>query len=69
LKDHEPYAAAFSPDGTRVAVGYYKPTTVVVLSGLNLTKLFEADTAGSGYDNLKAVAWSQDGRFLFAGGE
>ena len=70
LEGHRPYAAAFSPDGTQVAVGYEtNPPKVMVLSGSNLSRLFEADTAGLGYHNLQAVAWSQDGRFLFAGGQ
>jgi WD40 repeat protein len=64
----DPYMAAFSPDGTRVAVGFYGSRRVAVLSGLDLAKDFEADTAGVPDVDLKAVAWSQDGRFLFAGG-
>jgi hypothetical protein len=40
---------------------------VVVLSGSNLRQLFKADTAGVEQD-ISSVGWSQDGRFLFAGG-
>jgi WD40 repeat protein len=65
----KPYAAAFSPDGTRVAVGFEDTRKVVVLSGSDLTRLFEADTTGIPDVGLFAVGWSQDGRFLFAGGQ
>jgi hypothetical protein len=64
-----PYSAAFSPDGTRIAVGDYDTHNVVVLSGSDLTQLFKADTNGIP-DNkgMIGVAWSQDGRFLYGGG-
>jgi WD40 repeat protein len=68
-KGHRAYSAAFSPDGTRVAAGDYDSHDVVVLSGSDLTQLFKADSTGIP-DNvaMEAVAWSQDGRFLYAGG-
>jgi WD40 repeat protein len=68
-KNHRPYSAVFSPDGTRVAVGDADTHVVVVLSGSDLTEQFKADTSGIP-DNLGmvAVAWSQDGHFLYAGG-
>jgi WD40 repeat protein len=67
-KGHRPYSA-FSPDGARVAVGDYDSHDVVVLSGSDLTQLFKADTTRIP-DNteVSSVAWSQDGRFLYAGG-
>jgi WD40 repeat protein len=65
---HLPYAAAFSPDGTRVAVCFEDAPKVVVLSGSDLIPLFEADTTGID-EGLLSVGWSQDGRFLFAGGK
>jgi WD40 repeat protein len=68
-KGHRPWSAAFSPDGTRVAVGSRDNHDVVVLSDSDLTQLFKADTTGIPDDAvLAAVAWSQDGRFLYAGG-
>jgi WD40 repeat protein len=67
LEGHRPYAADFSSDGARVAVGCSDTPKVVVLSGSNLTQLFEADTTGVAAP-LFAVEWSQNGRFLFAGG-
>jgi hypothetical protein len=69
LKGHLPYAAAFSQDGARVAVGFDDTPKVVILSGLDLTRPFEAHTAGiANTDNISSIGWSQDGRFLFAGG-
>jgi len=67
LEGHRPYAAAFAPDGTRVAVGFEDTPKVVILSGSDLRHLSEADTTGVGAA-LHAVGWSHDGRFLYAGG-
>jgi WD40 repeat protein len=68
-KGHRPYTAAFSPDGSRVAVGASENHDVVVLSGSNLKELFKPDTTRiPKNDALDAVAWSEDGRFLYAGG-
>ena len=69
FKGHLPFAAAFSPDGTRVAVGHDDINDVVVLSGSDLTRVFKADTAGVANVGMSAVGWSPDGRFLFAGGQ
>jgi WD40 repeat protein len=65
---HKPYSAAFSPDGSRVAVGYNDASVVSVLSGKDLEQLFDANTTGIPNVGLCAVGWSQDGRSLFAGG-
>jgi WD40 repeat protein len=69
LMEDNPYVAAFSPDGDNVAVGFFYSHRVVILSGSDLNQLFEANTAGVADRALKAVAWSQDGHFLFAGGD
>ncbi|MEI7673109.1 MAG: caspase family protein, partial [Deltaproteobacteria bacterium] len=64
-----PYAARFSPDGSLIAVGYYHDTAnVSVLSARDLSLLFTPDIGGVTTGNLSSVAWSADGRFLFAGG-
>jgi WD40 repeat protein len=65
---YRPYSAAFSPDGSRVAVGSEDTNDVVVLSGTELKQLFEPNTAGIPNVSLRAVGWSEDGRFLYAGG-
>ena len=63
-----PFAAAFSPGGKRIAVGFEDTTAVNVLSGRDVSFLFAPDTAGVGNGNLSTVAWSADGAVLFAGG-
>jgi len=72
-KGHKPLGATFSPDATHIAVSYFDVNDVVVLSGSNLTQLFNADTARIPniglFVGFVAVGWSQDGRFLFAGGK
>lgn len=64
-----PFGVAFSPDGSKLAVGYYptNETEVDLLDGQSLETLPGPDTRGlNGF--LNAVTWSQDGATLFAGG-
>ena len=63
-----PFTVAFSPDSTRIAVGYEDSTAVDLLDGRTLAQLGSADTAGIGNGSLSGVAWSADGGTLFAGG-
>ena len=68
-----PWGLAFSPDGTRLAVGFNLSPKVDVLrvKGNALEYEYSPDTTGvKGGPNkdLKTVAWSADGRFLYAGG-
>jgi WD40 repeat protein len=63
-----PYSAAFSHDGRQVAVGYADSRRVDVLSAETLGLRFSADTAGMYNGSLPTIAWSQDGRFLYAAG-
>ncbi len=69
----KPFSVAFSPDGSKIAVGYLDVATVEVLSGVGsaspLDLLFLADMTDVEYKNLgDAVEWSQDGKYLYAGG-
>ena len=86
----QPASVMFSPDGSRVAVGFRRPrkepsyfqlrrcarcepgpaftAKVVVLDGRTLAPLYEPDTTGVGDGILSEVAWSADGRTLYAGG-
>ncbi|MDI6753056.1 MAG: caspase family protein [Thermodesulfobacteriota bacterium] len=64
----EPSAVRFSPDGQEIALGFDDTTAVNVLSGNDLAFRFAPDTQGVGNGNLGSVAWSADGRRLYAGG-
>jgi WD40 repeat protein len=69
-----PWGLAFSPDGTRLAVGFEHTPGVDVLQvkGNTLEHEYSPDVsgvkAGPGAGDLRTVAWSRDGRFLYAGG-
>lgn len=62
----KPYGIAWSPDGSRLAIGLQDAPRVVVLAGNNLSLLNTADAGGAG--NLGRVAWSADGQTLYAAG-
>jgi WD40 repeat protein len=59
---------AFSPDGSRVAVGYHDTTRVTVLDGHTLHELVAPDTRGIANGNVGSVVWSTDGKLLYGGG-
>src|SRR5262249_39560000 len=63
-----PFAARFSPDGRRIAVGFRDSTVVQVLDAKTLTEVARPSTVGVDNGSLTSVAWSADGRFLVAGG-
>jgi WD40 repeat protein len=68
-----PWGLAFSPDGTRLAVGYEHSAAVEVLQvkGNSLEQSYSPDTSGAKAGTVmdfRTVAWSPDGRFLFAAG-
>ena len=65
--DH-PSAVSFSPDGSRVGIGFEDSTQVAVLSGRDLSPLYAPDTSGVNNGDFGNVAWSADGRTLYAGG-
>jgi WD40 repeat protein len=64
----EPYSVQFSPDGRKIAVGYDDATKVDVLSSTDLSVLYRPDTKGVTRGDLSKVAWSTDGKQLYAGG-
>ena len=64
----DPYAARFSPDGSKVALGYQDTANVSVLSGRDLSLLYSPDSDQVKNGNLRSVSWSSDGRQLLAGG-
>ena len=63
-----PIRVAFSPDGSKVAVGFSDSTRVDVLSGQDLRHLYSPDTSRLKNGSLSSVAWSMDGERLCAGG-
>ncbi|MDS4014838.1 MAG: caspase family protein [Candidatus Accumulibacter sp.] len=63
-----PFAAQFSPDGTRIAVGFSDTRTVQVIDGTKLTDVARANTMGIDTGTLSSLTWSEDGRRLYAAG-
>jgi WD40 repeat protein len=63
-----PFAARFSPDGRRIAVGFADQPRVAVLSAGNLEVLYESRPDRNGSGALFAVAWSPDGQQLYGAG-
>jgi WD40 repeat protein len=64
-----PYRVAFSPDGTVLTAGYERAMAVDLLDGHSLMPLPPSPNVdGLVGGNLSTVAWSQDGKTLYAGG-
>ncbi len=64
----EPFAVAFSPDGSHIAVGLADAPAVALLSGQDLQPLEPPGRKGLDNGDLSKVAWSADGQRLYAGG-
>jgi WD40 repeat protein len=64
----KPFSAMFSPNGSKIAVGFKDSTKVNVLSARDLSHLYSPDTSDVDNGNLGRVAWSHDGSYLYAGG-
>ena len=65
---NQPFSAIFSPDGSKIAVGFDDSTRVAVVSGRDLSRLFAPNMDSVDSENLISMAWSADGKTLFAGG-
>jgi WD40 repeat protein len=65
---NKPFFARFSPNGRRIAVGFDDSTAVALLDGASLDPLAGVDTSTMTNGSLNSVAWSADGRRLFAAG-
>jgi WD40 repeat protein len=63
----KPFGISVSPQGDRMAVGFQDMPHVTVLSAKDLSVLSSPDTRGV-TGNLASVAWSDDGRLLYASG-
>ncbi|WP_119388924.1 caspase family protein [Taklimakanibacter lacteus] len=60
---------AFSPDGSKLLVGYVGTMAVDILDARSLQRLYQADTSGLAIGDLAAVGWSDDGQTIFAAGD
>lgn len=60
-------AVRFSPDGSKIAVGFNDSTHINVLSATDLSLLFAPDTRG--VNNSVQATWSATGEVLYAGGQ
>ena len=62
-----PSSVSFSPDNSKIAVGFFDSIKVDVLSGKDLAYLYSPDTAGILGGAFSSMAWSSDGKFLYGG--
>jgi WD40 repeat protein len=65
---HRPFRISYSPDGKRLAVGYNDAAVVDVLDGTALSHLGRQTPVDASPAAPDEVAWSSDGRTLFAAG-
>ncbi len=67
---HDPFRLAFSPDGNRLAVGYEDVAAVDVLDARTLSRVGGQSPANARPSpvGLSKVAWSRDGRTVYAAG-
>jgi WD40 repeat protein len=63
----KPFSARFSPDGKRIAVGFYEGTAVDIVSGADLSLEYPLKVP-SGAGTLSAALWSADGQQVCAAG-
>ncbi len=63
-----PLAAHFSPDGTRIAIGFSDTRVVQVLDGAKLSEIARANNMSMETGTLSSLTWSEDGRRLYAAG-
>ncbi|NOQ64580.1 MAG: hypothetical protein GQ582_08725 [Methyloprofundus sp.] len=64
----EPFFARFSPDNSRIAVGFDDSTAVSLVSAKDLSPLASPKTELFTQGSLNAVAWSKNGKQLYAAG-
>jgi WD40 repeat protein len=63
-----PWAIAFSPDGTKLAVGYTETPMIDILSATTLDPLYSVDTGGRTTGDHFSLAWSKWGDVIYGGG-
>ena len=69
-KEDVPLGVRFSPDGVRIAVGYYETARVEIFSAADLKTLETPHVPRTPHrqPRLPSVAWSLDGHYLYAAG-
>ena len=67
--DGVPFGLSFYPDGSALAVGFAGRRDLMVLDGRTLAFIFRPALTDAGVGNPAVVAWSADGRTLFAAGD
>lgn len=65
---NKPFSVKFSPDGSKIAVGYDDVAKIDIRSSLDLSLLHTPDVSKTTAANLSIVSWSRDGKTLYAGG-
>lgn len=66
----KPNSVRYSPDGDLLAIGDAGAPVISVVSGRDLSVLYQPVTSGiSEQGNFLTVVWSSDGNFLYAGGD
>lgn len=70
ISGNHSYSLSFSPDGSLLAVGYDDSSQIDVLDGQTLQLLYKPDVtnANTDQDRLFIVSFSEDGKYLYAGG-
>ncbi len=65
----QPFSIAFSPDGSKLAVGYEDAPDIDIFSGKNLKLLYKAELDGMNENGgLDILSFSADGKYLYGGG-
>ncbi len=64
-----PFSIAFSPDGSKLAIGYEDAPDIDIFSGKKLKLLYKAKLDGMNENGgLNKVSFSADGKYLYGGG-
>jgi WD40 repeat protein len=66
--EDRPAFVRFSQDGSRIALGYTDAARIGMFSATDLSRLVSPDVPKAKGNNMPAVSWSPDGRFLYTAG-
>ncbi len=67
-KNNGPQSVRFSPDGLKIAVGFYYTRNIDILSGNDLAYLYSPITENINNGDLGSVAWSKNDKYLYGAG-